>query len=159
MCYARRQRSSWARIKLSKKWYLKSLRTLNLSSSYDLLFYFCLSSILFQNFRVPSRTYYMLVLSSLLFNFQWPFRSPIFGELDYYITFLLACQEVFLKKFRFFSTLFLKSPRVPDSLPIISLCYCFVKRFFEKNFCFLPKKGPHQFWKQLSITWRGSFGS
>ena len=76
MCYARRQRSSWARIKLSNEWYLKSSRTLNLPSSYDLLFYFCLSSILFQNFRVPFAHTFMLVLSSLLFNFQWPFCSP-----------------------------------------------------------------------------------
>ena len=111
MCYARRQRSSWARIKLSNEWYLKPFRTLNLFlSSYDSLFYFLLSSILFQNFRVPLRTYYMLVLSSLLFNFQWPFPLPRFGRawLLYHFNSPLSIpfSKVFSTFFKaFFSTL------------------------------------------------------
>ena len=140
MCYARRQRSSWARIKLSNEWYLKSSRTLNLPSSYDLLFYFCLSSILFQNFRVPFAHTFMLVLSSLLFNFQWPFRSRSCGELDYYITFQTACQDLFWKKLKFFQAFSQKADRPPDSLPIISPCYYFVKRFLEKFLIFFQRK-------------------
>ena len=144
MCYARRQRSSWARIKLSNEWYLKSLRTLNLLSSYDLLFYFLLSSILFQNFRVPFRTYYMLVLSSLLFNFQWPFRSALSWASLTIISLLKPFVNRFFKKVLSFFNFFLD-----PSTAFRQLChyttFCTVCQGVLENFFLIFQKNRLRF--------------
>ena len=79
MCYARRQRSSWARIKLSKKLYFHRLAPVQIFRAVFLLFYFL--SILFwvcsflKEFSRFLSHFLCFVLSLLLFNFQGPFRS------------------------------------------------------------------------------------
>ena len=79
MCYARRQRSSWARIKLSKKLYFHRLAPVQIFRAVFLLFYFL--SILFwvcsflKEFTRFLSHFLCFVLSLLLFNFQGPFRS------------------------------------------------------------------------------------
>ena len=76
MCYARRQRSSWARIKLSKSLYQNnevSLVDLILLSSLALsFFYFCFWVVFSfkELFEIRFAHTYMLCTSLLLFNFQ-----------------------------------------------------------------------------------------
>ena len=79
MCYARRQRSSWARIKLSKKFYISTRRCQYLFQSFsDFLntFTFAWFVFLLEFSRSLTRYIFCIVLcvSSLvlLFNFQWP---------------------------------------------------------------------------------------
>ena len=84
MCYARRQRSSWARIKLSKSWYQNTdLRPwFNRFRVLLLALYFCLSSILIlELFEIRSHILYMLCTSLLLFNFQGSASPPFRGDL------------------------------------------------------------------------------
>ena len=153
MCYARRQRSSWARIKLSNVCYLNPLsRNSNLIRAW-LLFTFCLSSIFSQNCRVPFNTYMfpcsMLVLSSCCSIFNDRFFSPARcgAWLLYHNRFRLS--RVFSNFFEIFSNLFLQPPRTPRSrrdLPIILHPFSFVKRFFEKSFKKSQKTFLKNFW-------------
>ena len=80
MCYARRQRSSWARIKLSKNLYHTRLSAFIIFSSYSFLASLTLLSIYNSFWRdLVFRTSQCFVQSFLLFNFQWPFalRFPL----------------------------------------------------------------------------------
>ena len=109
MCYARRQRSSWARIKLSKKWLYTALYEQHILSFLELAYLSFL--LLFRVFQsdfdeIPSHTriFHPFVFKILLFNFQWPSSSRLLGQrLSNYTTFDFICQaffESFLKNFR-----------------------------------------------------------
>ena len=110
MCYARRQRSSWARIKLSSKLYLNlSVKTLFVELVWlFILCWVCLKSVidlrfLFQrNFEILNHKL-CLYFNLLLFNCQWSART--------------------------FRSLF--QCRVLRSLTIISHRFRFVKGFFK----------------------------
>ena len=54
----------------------------------------------------------MLCTSLLLFNFQWPLLPASCGQLDYYITVLLACQYLF---WNFFQNFFEPCNPLPSS--------------------------------------------
>ena len=83
MCYARRQRSSWARIKLSKILYRLRLSAVTTFSSYSFLASFTLLSIYNSFWRdLVFRTSQCFVQSLLLFNFQWPFAVPLSSRAD-----------------------------------------------------------------------------
>ena len=83
MCYARRQRSSWARIKLSKILYRLRLSAVTTFSSYSFLASFTLLSIYNSSWRdLVFRTSQCFVQSLLLFNFQWPFAVPLPSRAD-----------------------------------------------------------------------------
>ena len=77
-------------------------------------------------FHIPQKDYGFLFLFSL-FNFQGPVRSLFFCQaLDYFITFLCVCQELFSEVFRkFFSE---------KSFSILSHLSMFVKNFFRSHF-------------------------
>ena len=149
MCYARRQRSSWARIKLSSKLYLNlSVKTLFVELVWlFILCWVCLKSVidlrfLFQrNFEILNHKL-CLYFNLLLFNCQWSartFRSlqSRFARLDYYTTSLTVCQEVFEKFFEFFQELFSTAFQPERKCPsIISHPLAFVKRFFKSFFNF-----------------------
>ena len=116
MCYARRQRSSWARIKLSKILYYSHRgipRCHNLSSSFCSSFTFVW--VVFSSFRIDrdfSSHYFFLLLCTylLLFNFQWPICRPPSSRFsrrpDYYITVISPCQVLFQNFFKFFQAFF-----------------------------------------------------
>ena len=150
MCYARRQRSSWARIKLSSKLYL-NLSVKTLVSRACLALYTLLSmsqirdrfeiSFLQRNFEILNHKL-CLYFNLLLFNCQWsarisPLFTPRFARLDYYTTSLSVCQEVFEKFFKFFSKTF-STAFQPERkcLSIIPHSLAFVKRFFKSFFNF-----------------------
>ena len=128
MCYARRQRSSWARIKLSINCIKASRKGWSNLSSLICSFTFVWVVFSFRIARSYSHTIYaslhrpLLRTFSLLFNFQGPnslrefikclrtcTRSAIFHcrfprQLWYYTTDLSVCQYffwIFLKKFSF----------------------------------------------------------
>ena len=131
MCYARRQRSSWARIKLSKSWYQNTdLRPwFNRFRVLLLALYFCLSSILIlELFEIRSHILYMLCTSLLLFNFQGSV-PPSKRRLAYYTTSAPSCQVFF----RFFFKKFLDEEQIlilsDASLPIIPCLWRLVKGF------------------------------
>ena len=109
-------------------------------------FYFCLSSILLKNFRVPLHIS-MLCTSLLLFNFQRSSRLevPFSPQPRFRATLLLyhfrsglstPFSKLFSKSFKSFSrtcpSLFLRgsAPLLVDSLYIILLSSFFVKGFF-----------------------------
>ena len=82
MCYARRQRSSWARIKLSKNLYHISSFHLSYNLFYFELFYlsffyFCWVYI---TLRRDLHLLFLLCTYLLLFNFQWPFVAFSRGD-------------------------------------------------------------------------------
>ena len=152
MCYARRQRSSWARIKLSSKLYL-NLPVKTLVSRACLALYTLLSmsrirdrfEILFsKKFRDSFASSFCLYFNLLLFNCQWSARTlgslysvPRFAQPDYYITSFSVCQGVFQKFFEFFSKSFLTTFQPERKCPsIISHPLAFVKRFFKSFFNF-----------------------
>ena len=144
MCYARRQRSSWARIKLSKILYHFTFRCNNLFSSFCSSFTFCLSSISsqFELFEYTSHFCVCFVLLSLLFNFQWPFSSSArLSRGDFsIISHCLPFVNTFLKLFSSFFQLFSSSSVSTlsgDSLHIISLSFYFVKGFLKSFFRFV----------------------
>ena len=126
MCYARRQRSSWARIKLSKSLYQNNQglpRSVQSSCFRVLLlasFTFCLSSILIQRIvRDPFRTYLIcFVLLSCCSIFK-DHSAPAFAATPLLYHFLRLLSSPFLQVFsNFFQTLvhdrravFFASPR------------------------------------------------
>ena len=85
MCYARRQRSSWARIKLSSKLYLNcfAVKTLFVELVWlFLLFWVCASSVIdkasfFKEIRDSFALSFCLYFNLLLFNCQWSVRASL----------------------------------------------------------------------------------
>ena len=148
MCYARRQRSSWARIKLSKILYLFTLRCLNLFSSFCSSFYFCLSSILFNRIDrdFSSHYFFFALYLSLVVQFSMTgavLQALAFWRLDYYITAKPLCQVLFQKFFQLFSSSFhslSKTSRLlqADSFVILSLFFPFVNPFSKTFSLFSP---------------------
>ena len=144
MCYARRQRSSWARIKLSKILYHFTFRCNNLFSSFCSSFTFCLSSISsqFELFEYTSHFCVCFVLISLLFNFQWPFDSALAlsrlrsrGDLII-ISHCLRFVNTFFKTFLSFFQVFSSTLAFPLSrrqlwyyITLIPLCQYFFQSF------------------------------
>ena len=101
MCYARRQRSSWARIKLSNKLYiLRCIAVRFVWAIYLSFLYFfrVVFSLVLTDF-VFALAFFALYFFYLLFNCQVSIplssREPV-----YYITSLLPCQEVFQNFFK-----------------------------------------------------------
>ena len=144
MCYARRQRSSWARIKLSNKLYSSQLPLSQIIRAFFgslLCFEYvpCFHRTSFQRISEISHSLFCLYFNLLLFNCQWSIRLPLLllpslscgqplscGQLDYYITFVPVCQGVFqnfLKKFfqplpaRFLRPLLAPAPEVLRIIP------------------------------------------
>ena len=104
MCYARRQRSSWARIKLSKSLYQNTVSRdlISLLSSLALsFFYFCwvvFSSV--RIFRDPFQAVRFVLLSCCsIFNDQF---CPAFARPCYYTTSSCVCQPLFSTFFKKF---------------------------------------------------------
>ena len=107
MCYARRQRSSWARIKLSKSFYLisglpelKSYFELFILASFTLLsIYNSIDEISIFALTILLCTYL------LLFNFQWPMPSlrDSLSILPHSFALVNTFFESFLSFFNFFS--------------------------------------------------------
>ena len=134
MCYARRQRSSWARIKLSSKLYyirpfsrLKSVRAwfaLLLVLSMCLEF---LQDMLSKNFRDFRTCFFLLVLSSPVVQLSMinhrsyapPSRWRVL-RLGYYTTSGALCQEV-LKNF--FQNLFENLSQTGAVAPFRTACW------------------------------------
>ena len=84
MCYARRQRSSWARIKLSKKLYLHSSRCLNHFSKLDLLLLKLLvSSIFFLNLKEFRVSVFCTLVLYFLISFIVQFSRIFFLKTGY----------------------------------------------------------------------------
>ena len=143
MCYARRQRSSWARIKLSKILYHFTFRCNNLFSSFCSSFTFVwvvfllnlnCSSIL-RTFLCLLCTYLFVVQFSMTvwLSSRLVFRLRSRGDLDI-ISHCLPFVNTFLKLFLSFFKLFLSSSvssLLGDSFDIISLSFPFVNTFFK----------------------------
>ena len=118
MCYARRQRSSWARIKLSNKLYINRLRSTSSVSSLWLFLLFeyasRLSGCVSKNDEIFALASFLLVLKSPVvqlsminrgFDSVLAFPLPVLprlsrGQLIYYTTFASTCQEVFKTFFK-----------------------------------------------------------
>ena len=144
MCYARRQRSSWARIKLSSKLYLNRLR---LKSFVELVWLFilcwvCLESVidsrfLFQrNFEIFALSFACTLISccSIVNDLPEPgLCLPRFARPCYYSTSVSLCQEVFENFFWKFFAAFCLGRKCFD---IISHSLPFVKRFFKSFLTF-----------------------
>ena len=107
MCYARRQRSSWARIKLSKSFYLISgLPELKSSFELFILASFTLLSIYNSIDEISiSHLQFCFVLISCcsIFNDR---SLPFPRQPQYYTTSLSCCQYFFEKFLRFFQSFF-----------------------------------------------------
>ena len=142
MCYARRQRSSWARIKLSKSLYQNILSDDSICFRVLLLasFTFCLSSILIQRIvRDPFRTYFIcFVLLSCCSIFKDHFPAPAIAATLLLYHFLprlsIPFSKVFSPFFKVFSRVKLSRyppPSFVDSLHILPLLFRFVKLFFR----------------------------
>ena len=155
MCYARRQRSSWARIKLSKSLYQNTVPRdlIFLLSSLALsFFYFLLSSILIcKNFRDPFQAflalYFSLVVQFSMISFCLAFARPC-----YYTTSPRLCQYLFQNFFKkFFRGLSQASlcgftpPLSRWASILYYISYAFVKNFFY----FFPLFLPFQHFKQF----------
>ena len=134
MCYARRQRSSWARIKLSKILYYHISLTEYVITFFRAFFlsfvYFCLSSILFFDeisfFALRNALYFSLVVQFSMTVFRYPaysVPSPFSGQLDYYTIPIPLCQYLL----RNFFEIFLKSI-------IINFYIKIILNFIIKNF-------------------------
>ena len=87
MCYARRQRSSWARIKLSKSLYQNILSDDSILLSSLALSFFTFVWVVFsfkELFEIRFAHTYMLCTSLLLFNFQGSFAAACAATLLLY---------------------------------------------------------------------------
>ena len=144
MCYARRQRSSWARIKLSKNLYHTRLSAFIIFSSYSFLASFTLLSIYNSSWRdLVFRTSQCFVQSLLLFNFQWPFASLF--PLGRDSLSIIPHSTPFVKSFFWFSSTFFLTSRLVcfASLKATRILYHFLPslssaflNFFWKMYCF-----------------------
>ena len=145
MCYARRQRSSWARIKLSKILYHFTFRCNNLFSSFCSSFTFCLSSISsqFELFEYTSHFFVFALYFSLccsIFNDRSRLPQGFLAAtlVLYHTVFHLSIPfwNFFQVFFNFFSSSSV-STLSGDSLHIISLSFYFVKGFLKSFFRFV----------------------
>ena len=139
MCYARRQRLSWARIKLSKYVIYTSIPWGTYQSWFCSSYFkeLVVSLLQFKNSKEFSESLFVL-----LFNFQGASRYRSLRQLDYYITSFFPCQyffETFLKFFWSFFKLFSKSP----ALSRVDLHYTFFhprcQGIFYKKWRFMQK--------------------
>ena len=139
MCYARRQRSSWARIKLSKKslFHVRTFApTKNTFSELFFLSFFLLFWVI--NSCVLTRFLHTFCSCSkfLLFNFQRPTSPRLVTQLFDYTTTFFICQPLFEKFFIFLRYLQapslqrLRSAALLGCLSIISSLFPFVNPFF-----------------------------
>ena len=152
MCYARRQRSSWARIKLSNVLYLKSPKgEVKSQSELDcsLLFVWVVFSLRIFEFR-PHTIHESLHVQCLYFPLvvqfsMTDFHAPFAAEPDYYITTVLVCQEVFWNFLKTFSNSLCLPPssvrlaHYTTSSPVCQYLFAnffgfFQKKFFRRNF-------------------------
>ena len=157
MCYARRQRLSWARIKLSKKYtlaYLVCLSTFFRASLIRSCFTCFLGSFLLISVSYSlgiddSRSSWLQALArNLALFFSSFFRCSIFkvrslptlsrGQLCYYTTFDSICQYLFEKFLIYF---FGSVRRLSDSLYSISRFSLLVKGFSKVFFKPLALRG------------------
>ena len=144
MCYARRQRSSWARIKLSNEWYLKSLRTLNLSFElWFALFTFCWVVFSFRifEFRYAHTICLYFPLCCSIFNDR--FAPHSWASLTIISLLKTFVNRFFEKSFKFFELFSWPLDRFQTALPLyyffrgVSRTFCF---FFA--FCFFFQNHP-----------------
>ena len=149
MCYARRQRSSWARIKLSKNgiWNVRGHSISFLSSLIALLLFVWV--VFSKNCEICSCTYYMLCTSLIVVQFSMTERSldrlryRSSRQLDYYITTFSLCQYLFSSFFKnFFGTdsVSLLCRCLVDSLYIIARPTLFVNCEFLQTTSHYPKR-------------------
>ena len=162
MCYARRQRSSWARIKLSNVLYLKSPKgEVKSQSELDcsLLFVWVVFSLRIFEFRshtIHESLHVQCLYFPLVVQFSMTdFHAPFAAEPDYYITTVLVCQEVFWNFLKNFFKLSLSSTLIGATCP---LYYIFPRLSipFRKFFWFFSKK---VFSKKFSKTSWQTLGS
>ena len=128
MCYARRQRSSWARIKLSDvciQSYPKIC--LNLLSELSFCSFITFLSSLFSSKEFVE---FRLCTFRSLFNFQGSFHQPPRLTPKQYITYVPACQPLFWGFFNFFSA-YAKILLFFRWIFIISLYICSCQVFFR----------------------------
>ena len=149
MCYARRQRSSWARIKLSNNLY-----HIYLLGSYNLFFeLFFLSFFYFVEYitlwrDLVFRTSQCFVQSLLLFNFQWPFAAFFCDSLNIIppsFSLVNTFFEIFSPFFKkFFRLVWARYNSRPPLIFAARILYLFsftlsipFGKFFLKIFCWL----------------------
>ena len=149
MCYARRQRSSWARIKLSKNgiWNVRRHSISFLSSLIALLLFVWV--VFSKNCEICSCTYYMLCTSLIVVQFSMTERSldrlrhRSSRQPDYYITTFSLCQYLFssfLKNFFGIDSASLLCRCLVDSLYIIACPTLFVNCEFLQTTSHYPKR-------------------
>ena len=153
MCYARRQRSSWARIKLSKSLYQNTVSRdlISLLSSLALsFFYFCwvvFSSV--RIFRDPFQAVRFVLLSCCsIFNDQFASLSRDLVIIPHRPAFVNPFFQTFLKSFSGSSAL----PSVLFSLPSLrwaSILYYIPIPFVKNFFYFFPLFLPFRHFKQF----------
>ena len=153
MCYARRQRSSWARIKLSKSLYQNTVPRdlISLLSSLALsFFYFCwvvFSSV--RIFRDPFQAVRFVLLSCCsIFNDQF---CLAFARPCYYTTSSCVCQPLFSTFFKKFFRL-VRASLCAISLPSLrwaSILYYIPCPFVKNFFYFFPLFLPFRHFKQF----------
>ena len=145
MCYARRQRSSWARIKLSSKLYLNlSVKTLFVELVWlFILCWVCPESVIdsrffFQrNFEILSHQAFACTLISCCSIVNDPrgflrYSVPCFAQPEHYITSFPICQGVFQKFFKNFFNHFSAGAEVPDYYITSSrVCQEVFQKFFQ----------------------------
>ena len=143
MCYARRQRSSWARIKLSKILYLFTLRCLNLFSSFCSSFTFVWVVFSFRIDRDFSSHFFVcfvLISCCSIFNDRLPPEVPFFlaTRLLYHIVSPLSStlSKVFSTFFRIFPiprtfrSRVLSRGQLSYSITFFLFCQPFFRNFF-----------------------------
>ena len=147
MCYARRQRSSWARIKLSKNgiWNVRrhSISFFELDCSFTFVWV-----VFSKNCEICSCTYYMLCTSLIVVQFSMTerssdrFRYRSSRQPDYYITTFSLCQYLFSSFFKNFfgsDSVSLLCCCLVDSLYIIACPPLFVNCEFSQTIAHYPK--------------------
>ena len=149
MCYARRQRSSWARIKLSDLLYIICFSRTNIVSELFSSFFY------FFEFQSILTRFFVLTLSIIfwifkLFNFQGPFRAASSTALHEYSTHFPLCQCFFWIFFKFFSLCwFLAISYSKQALSYVQFYHGFPRfrtktreerRKTKKNFCKFQKE-------------------
>ena len=142
MCYARRQRSSWARIKLSNNCILNSFEfSIVIRALYLSFFYFCMSiynsSLTRMYFALCFALYFSSCCSIFNDRFAALFRDSL-TIISHLFRFVNTFFKTFLKNFRgFFKVMkFATSARFWGWAIILSQYWFFVKRFL-KIFLFL----------------------
>ena len=131
MCYARRQRSSWARIKLSKKFYLK---TFVLKPFSELI---CLSFLLLFEFSKcfltrSLRTYFQCS-KFLLFNFQRPFfrRALLASRKSATLLLYTSVKALSIPFAKVFSILFRSYIRHPPRDSFFGVLWYYIKHYSQ----------------------------